>query len=370
MKMGVLVTGFPALRAQAVVRQLLSEGGQTGIVALVHPERIDEANTWIEAQRTSGDVRATERLRLLEGDPAAMDFGLAGPAYLELCRGVEHVHAAYSIVDPNVGEELAESVNVGATRELLELTKVASGLRSAVFYSSVFVSGTRSGRVLEVELSRGQSFRSPAERTLAISERMLRLSRAPISTLRAGHLLGDFEGRTIDYFGAPHLLAVLVASAPKDVTLPIPSGAEAPLPLTPVDYLARVGTFVTRAERPAATYHALSPERFTLRRFLELVAQRSGKRLEPGFNPGALTRSLLGNPATRLLPQNARGILEVLTTSAEYAMDVMAELTAHGAPRCPPLESYLDPMLDHIWERLDDSSLAGGRPHRPSFLVA
>src|SRR5690606_39654925 len=62
-------------------------------------------------------------------------------------------------------EELAETINVGAAREIVELARAARRLEKIVYYSSVFVSGDRTGRVREHELEAGQGFRNAAERS-------------------------------------------------------------------------------------------------------------------------------------------------------------------------------------------------------------
>jgi thioester reductase-like protein len=360
----VLVTGFPALRALHVVRELLAADSGRSVIALVHPERRPEAELRAAELETS-----SSRLELIEGNAAAIDFGLSGAAYSKICQRVQIMHASYSVTDANVSDALAHEINVGATREALELSEVAPNLTRLVFYSSVFVSGKRAGCVREDELDAGQAFRAPVERTLAIGERMLRRSKAPWLVLRSGHLLGDTELGRIEHISGPDALMLLVASLSPDLPVPVPSAGEVPLALTPVDYLARLGVFAAERVEPCRTLHVLAPDRVTLADFLTLVAEGLGRQLERGFNLATLTRALIGNPAARLLPQNARSLLEVLTSSAEYATEMVDQLTAAGAPRCPPLASYLGHLLDHLRERLHHGNLAARRTEAP-FLVA
>ncbi len=359
-----LVTGFPALRAAHIVRALLREA-RSDIVALVHPERLEEAQSLLE----KWDL-PQGRVSLVEGDAAAIDFGLDGANYVALASSIEVVHAAYSVTDVPVTEELAFAVNVGAARELVELSRVAKSLRQIALYSSVFVSGQRVGRVEEQELVAGQSFHGPVEQTLAIAERMLNKSGAPHIVLRAGHLLGDSEQGVVEHLAGPYWLIAFIASAVGEAALPLPPGAEALLALTPVDYLARFGAFAVNAAKPGATLHVIDPSQPSLRQFLELVAERCGRKLETGFNPSAFTRLFLGNPALRALPQQVRGIFEVLTSAAEYAMQGANELVAQGAPACPTLASYLDRLLEHVRQRNESGSLYSERRLSAPFLVS
>lgn len=360
-----LVTGFPAPRARHVLVALSRAEPQTRLLALVHPERLEEARELLAQSELQ-----SARVELIAGDPTAIDFGLSGPAYLALARAVDVVHALYSITDTTVSGELAERVNLGAARELVEFARAATELRSVLLYSSVFVSGQRAGLVREGELEAGQTFRNPVERSLATAERMLARSSAPTVVLRSGHLLGHGERAAFEALSAPSLLMLLLVSAPPEVGLPLLPRADAALALTPLDYLGNLGVFAARSAEPGRTLHVIDPAQWPLRAFLALVAERSGRKLEAGFNPGALTRVLVGNPAARLLSQNARSILEVLTSSAEYATDNVAELVARGAPSCPTLESYLDRLLDHVRERIDHGNLSPGRRQQAPYLVA
>ncbi len=336
------------------------------LLALVHPERAEEARL---RARDLG-LFERERLRIVEGDPAALDFGLSGRAYLELCETVDVVHAAYSVQDPDTSEELAETINVGAAREIVELARAARRLEKIVYYSSVFVSGDRTGRVREHELEAGQGFRNAAERTQAIAERMLRRSGAKAIVLRAGHLIGDAVPGGTSRIVGPHLLMVLLVNAPLDTAFPLPPGAEARLPLTPLDYLAQVGVYAAAEVPLGRTLHVLDSTALTVRRFLEIVAKRSGHRLETGFNLGAIPRALIGNPAARLLQSSLRGLFEVLSTSAEYDTEGITEIAARGGPRCPPLTEYVDAWIESARVQIQPSMLDAGRHEHAPFLVA
>jgi nucleoside-diphosphate-sugar epimerase len=358
-----LVTGFPALRARRIVAEIAARAASEPLVALVHPSRT------AEARAAADELGLLGRLEIIAADPAAIDFGLPGAEYRALAARIRHVHAAYSIVDPDVNGALLEATNVGAARELVEFARAARRLERVVLYSSVFVSGDRRGPVAETELESGQAFRNPAERTLAVAERMLKRSGAPITILRAGHLLDD-KMAGLDRPSGPYLCVALCLSTAADTPIPLPPFAEAPLPITPADFLARLGAVAPSRLPEGRTLHAIDPRPITLRGFVEQLADLLGRRLEPGFKAGALTRALLGNPSARLLPKNRRGLLEVLTTGGAYETVGVSELMAAGGPACPPLSEYLKAIVDHLRERIEQGPLdARGREEAP-YLVA
>lgn len=359
-----LLTGFPAQRGRALLRELLARHDGARVHVLVHPARRAEAEA-----RLAEPPFDSARVELLEGDPAAIDFGLAAAVYLRLARDVAYVHAAYSITDPDAGEAAAEAVNIAAARELCAFAACASGLRALSLYSSVFVSGQRRDVVGEDELEAGQSFASPVDRSLAVAERMIKRSKAPWLVVRAGHLLGDAEGE-FDVLSAPFVFMGLVAGAPEDAALPRPPRAESVLAVTPVDYLARLGVFAAERGRAGIAVHAIDPSQPTIGRFLEILAERSGRHLETGFNASTLTRVLVNSPATRVVPQKLRGILEVLTFTSRYATEQAEHLAKSGGPSCPPLESYLERLLTRVEERIKDGTFFTARSREAPFLVA
>jgi len=359
-----LLTGFPASRARNLLQELTRRHPDAEVVALVHPSRLPEAR----AVADELGLADTGRVTLLEGDPCAMDFGLPGAEYLRLSARVRVVHGAYSITDPDVADGV-ESLNVGAARELVEFARAAPGLERLVLYSSVFVSGDRSGHVAEDELEAGQGFRNPTERSLAIAERIVRKSELPFNVLRAGHLLGTGAGDP-ERVSGPHLFAAILLSAPDETPLPIPPFAEARLPLTPLRYLAELGVATPGLFEPGITIHAVDPRPLTLGDFVRLLAEALGRSLDPGFNPGTMTRALLGNPIAKLLPKNRRGLLEILTTGGDYDTKRAAESPLRGGPDCPHVSEYLGALLDDVRRRVDAGALYPKPSEELAFLVA
>src|SRR5260221_10497866 len=159
----VLVTGFPSFRGRKMVEQLLSGSPTAQVYAIVHPKLSEQAKTFL------GHLEPSERDRVVvyEGDAAAIDLGLSGVEYRELAGRVERIHHVAQVTYPGVSRKIAELVNVGAMREILEFARVCERLACLICHSSAQVSGSRTGLVLEEELSARQSFRSPVEETLA-----------------------------------------------------------------------------------------------------------------------------------------------------------------------------------------------------------
>lgn len=363
----VLITGFPAFRARKLVAWLLEHAPTARLELLVHPRRRDEAATWIE------ELGGGARIDVLEGDPSAIDFGLARQEYRALRERVDRAFSLHQVTDPAVDEQTAREANVGGAREIIEFGKVAQRLRCIVHFSSTFVSGNRSGLVLEDELDEGQTFRNPVEETLALSELMMRraMAQVPIVVLRPSQIVGDSQTGEIERLDGPYPLVVLLVSAPADVPLPLPPRAETPLHLVPIDFVVRAACSI--AEKPEAigrTFHLTDPNPPSARQFLELLARHCGKTLASGFNPTALTKALLNNPGVRLLTKSPRALLDLLSTHVAYDTRHADELLARDGLTCPPLESYVGAMVSHVEERISGGNLARTKRGDTHDLIA
>ena len=346
-----LVTGFPALRARALVKHVLSTRPDVKLTLLVDRERRSAA----EAAIAELPPLVALRVELVLCEVAAIDFGLAGSTYVEIARRTTRVHHLYQTLDRSLEQRAAARVNVHGARELVEFARVAPKLERVVHYSSAFVSGDRTGVVLEDELEAGQGFRSPAEETLALAEAMLRRAPGlPLTVLRAAQVVGDSASGETDRLDGPYpLIAYVVGSTEEDVALPLPARADARLEMVPVDFLVKAG--VAFGESPAAlgeTAQLTIKDPVIPRVFVERVAELCDKGVVMGLAPAALNKTLLRHHGSRGLGQHLAALSDWMTTPVRHD-DSRANLLieAVGLER-PDLASILPGMIEHVRARV------------------
>jgi thioester reductase-like protein len=364
-----LVTGFPALRARTFVRRALAAPEPGRLVLLVHPALRERAERWLSAQNAA----SRERLELVSSDPAAIDFGLSGASYLALAERITRVHHFYQSSSYALDERGARHLNVAGVRETIEFARVCTKLERLVHYSSVFVSGSRTGIVMEDELEHGQSFRSPAEESLALGEAMLRRagSGLPLTVVRTAHVVGDSRTGEFDHVDGPYIILALLATAPDEVALPLPASVDATLHLVPVDFVAAAG--LELGSRPAAlgkTVHLVDARPLSVRRFVELAAQELGKRLVPGMSPAPIGKTLRGGAGLRLVRHQLRPLSSLLTTPVSYDDRSALELLSGSGVECPPLERYLPVLLQEVQTRARSGTLLDEQPEDGPHLVS
>lgn len=347
-----LVTGFPNFRARKMVEYLLVVEPRSLFYLIVRDKFAKDAAKIIAALPKAH----RERVVIIEGDAAAMDLGLSGAEYRTLGAEIDRVHHLAQITYPGVPRDTTEQTNIGAIREVVELGRCCTNVRSIVVHSSALVSGNREGLVLEDELNRGQSFRSHVEESLARAERLARkASPLPIVVLRPTLIVGDSATGEIERFDGPYLLILVIVTSPQDFPVPLPTRGDALLHLVPIDYVVRAAHYIGR--QPGAvgrTFHLADPRPLTVRRVFELVAQSGGKRLPGGFIPTQLTKALLSAPGLGLFAKSPRAFVDTLATPVRYDTRNTDEILAPTPIRCPPFESYVDALVSYVRKRVQE----------------
>lgn len=347
----VLLTGFPSFPARKMCEELVRGDRRALVHAIVHPKFETEAREALD--ELTLEQRA--RVNLIEGDAAAMDLGLSGAELRALAGEVDRIHHMAQVSYLGADKKLAEQVNLGGAREILEVAHECKSLRMLVFHSTAQVSGTRTGVVLEHELDRGQDFRNPVEETLARAEKVVRaqMSKLPICVVRPTIVVGDSKTGEVDRFDGPYFLILLIVTSPPEVALPLPGRGDTPLNVVPIDYVVRAAEAIGRDPRARGrTFHIGDPTPLTARRVFELVASAGGRRTPRGFIPANLTKALLRTPGLDRLAKSPRAFLDALGTPVNYSFANATELLADTNVRCPPFESYVDGLVEYVQHRL------------------
>jgi thioester reductase-like protein len=346
----VLLTGFPSFTARKMCEELVTHG-RTLVHAVVQAKSAADAREALDAL----PLEQRRRVNLLEGDAAAMDLGLSGAEIKALAREVDRIHHLAQISYLGADRKLAERVNVGGAREVLEIAAACPDLKSLVFHSTAQVSGDRTGLVLEEELDKGQTFKNPVEETLARAEKMMRaaMHRLPVCIVRPTTVIGDSQTGEVDRFHGPYFLILLIVTSPPELPLPLPGRAETLLHVVPVDYVVRATAAIGRDSRaPGRTFHVGDPNPLTAKRVFDLVASAGGRRTPRGFLPANLTKALLRTPGIDRLAKSPRAFLDSLATPVSYSFANTTELLADTDVRCPPFESYVERLVDYVQHRL------------------
>ncbi|MFP6685531.1 MAG: SDR family oxidoreductase [Polyangiaceae bacterium] len=356
----VLVTGFPGIESRMLVERILAEEPETKILLVVWHDLMDRAQLALESM----DHR--ERIEVLAGDAAAIDFGLSGPEYRRVVRLVTRAHHLARSTYVGVSKATAHYTNVQGAIEMVELAAEASSLQCLVHHSSAFVSGDRSGTVYEDDLDEGQGYFSEVQRTQMQAERVMRRSmrELPITVLRPTMIVGDSVTGEVDRFGGPYLLVMLLLGVPGDLAVPMPIPPAVPVDFVPVDYVVKAAHHVGRhATALRRTLHLRSPERLTARDVFELIAQCSGRRVLQSYLPSHLANALVRTPGIKRVLQEPRAFLQQLSAGACYDDRTSRRILADTGIVCPALASYIDTWVSAVKAHVGTQRGVGSRVH-------
>jgi thioester reductase-like protein len=206
-------------------------------------------------------------------------------------------------------------------------------------------------------LNAGQSFRSPAEETLARSELLARsfMDKLPIAIVRPTQIIGDSRSGEMDPLDGPYLLVLLIVSSPQDFPLPLPTHREALMNFVPVNYVVSAANHIaSRKDSIGRTYHLTDPEPLSVGRVFELLSRSGGRRLPTGFIPTNLTKALLRTPGMQLVAKSPRAFLDLLATQVAYDTSNADEALSGTGLTCPPFEAYVDELVAFVKRRVQE----------------
>jgi thioester reductase-like protein len=241
-------------------------------------------------------------------------------------------------------------VNVEGTRAVLGLSRRARRLARFHHFSSAYVSGDRTGVVLEDELDVGQRFDDAYARSKFEAERLVRAAQPelPVTIYRPSMVVGDSRTGEIDRFDGPYFLALLLVAAPVPVPLPLPPEGGAPLNAVPVDFVVEAAASIgANPEAVGRTVHLVDPAPWSVRRVYELIAARVGKTLPRAQVPHRAVDAILRLPYLERVARPQRSALQHVNRLVLYNPRNMLDLLAGTGIRCPAIPTYLDRLVDH-----------------------
>ncbi|MEM9191426.1 MAG: SDR family oxidoreductase [Myxococcota bacterium] len=350
----ILVTGFPStFLAVRVVQKLLLEEPTAELRCVVQEKSVAQATELLQR------IDLDDRVRIIVGDIAAMDLGLSGGEFRTLANEVDVIHHCAAVTYLGVDRKVAEQVNIGGAREVLELAEAARHVERLVHWSTALVAGGRRGYVLEEELTAPQGFRNVIEETRFRGERIIKQASAhiPTTVIRPSIIVGDSVTGEIDRMEGPYLLVLLMLNAPPELRVPMPTRGDIPLNLVPIDYVVDAAMTIVRDSRSLGkTFHIVDPNPLSARKVFELIAQTVGRPLPRGVLPTALATTILKTPGLDRFAHVPRAFLEQLATEVVYDDRNSREILAGSTIHCPRFEDYVPTLVDYARSERSESA--------------
>jgi thioester reductase-like protein len=344
----IFLTGLPTFAARRMMYLLMEEEPQSELWALI-PEQAKER---FEASLVGR--RIPPGVRLLVGDPAQIDLGLAGEEYMELVERTTDIYHMATVSHLDVPLALTRDVNVGGVRHILRAASEMPALQRLNHFSTAYVAGYRKGVIMEDDLDRDQTFRNAFERTKFEAEVLLQQwrHRLPITVYRPSFIVGHSRTGEIDRsrMDGPYMLIRAMLSAPEPVPIPLPGKGDKPFNMVPIDWVCQAMYLISRNPAGAdRTFHLTDPNPLSARAIVDMVAEHAHIRTPRWHMPYTLSRALMSMPGVaRFVPRHKQFFESFNQLAIFNSINTLEVLQSARAESCPPLPSYLRNIVDFV----------------------
>lgn len=352
----VLLTGFPGFIGRRIVTRLFELDPSIRVIALVQPKFV------AAAQDAAGEVVsraavAARQLTVAAGDITRAGLGMDDDVLERVREDVTQVWHLAAIYDLTIGEAAAYRVNVEGTRNVLDLCASLRRLDRLVYFSTCYVSGKRSGRILESELEMGQAFKNYYESTKFKAEVLVhqRMNVIPTVVIRPAIVVGDSRTGETDKYDGPYpvfrLLALLEAKGwlRKGMRVPMLGTGDALVNLVPIDYVVEASCRIGLAkDTPGQVYQLCDPNPLRARDLYQRAYTAFGLGEAFGAVPSPVLRLAAKIPVVADLLKIPEQALDYLDHFVEYDGTHTHAALADTGVRCPDIREYLPVILDYV----------------------
>ncbi len=357
----IFFTGFPGFLGSELLPRVLERSAGSEAVCLVQPKYAPLAQERLE-QIILAHPPLAGRVRIVEGDIAAPDLGLAGAAALE-ARIVEIFHLA-AIYDLSVGRDAAMRVNVEGTRNVLALASRCPSLQRFQYVSTCYVSGRYDGTFTEEMLEEGQSFNNHYEETKHLAEvEVQRAMRAglPATIYRPAVVVGDSAtGATQKYDGPYFVIQWLLRQPPLAVMPVVGDSTKTRFNVVPRDFVVSAIAYLSaRPESLGRVYQLADPAPLTVDEMLREIGRSTHRHMLRVRLPRRVAKLMIDRvPGVYRLMRIPSSAIDYFVLPTTFGTEHARQDLAGSGITCPSFRSYADRLIAFVRQHPDVGAAA------------
>ncbi len=358
----VFITGYPGFIAGQLLRRFLAEP-ETEVRLLVIPAMHAAA----EAARDALPA-GRERTEIVLGDITRPRLGLDDAVHARLAAEVDTVYHLAAIYDLATPHGVSRLVNVTGTEHVLDFCESLPKLSRLVYFSTAYVSGTRTGRVLEDELEQAKSWKNYYELTKWEAEVAVRAhwQRIPTVIIRPGVVIGDSRTGEINKYDGPYFVIRAMVALERAGWIRWSrffwsGGRDTRFYMVPVDFICDATEYLaTKPDAAGKAYHVLPNPAMTMGEMAAELFKAFGVRPPPFSSP-----PWMGKIMFKLFPSLSRAlqfppeVFAYMKHDVAYDTRNLEAALAGSGIRCPALSESIPVMVNYVREHPEIASNFG-----------
>ena len=340
------ITGFPGFIANRLLERLARK--DCDFILLVQPSLT--AHAYEEIDRIASLTgKSIVEFQIVEGDIAESQLAL-NAAELDLVQQqttrIFHLAAVYDLAVP---QDVAQRVNVGGTRNVVELARSLPHLKQFHHVSTCYVAGKREGVILESELRHEAGYRNYYEESKYLAELEVDSAKGdlPVTIHRPSVVCGDSQtGETGKYDGVYYLIHYLL-KWPGMLSLINIGNHKVSLNLVPVNFVVDAMAALAFDERAIGkTLQLADPSPLSTNQLFNSIAGSIDGHKSKITAPAKWVRFFLMLPPSPRITGLPHHAVPYFFVRQLYDTSEAQRLLAPHGIECPPFESYVDRIID------------------------
>jgi thioester reductase-like protein len=356
----IFLTGFPGFIASQLVDRLVRIDDSLSFTFLIQEPMRSAAEASLERLDAEHNGLA-ERCTLIPGDITQIYLGMDEATYEREAARTTHVWHLAAVYDLSVPEPIAYRVNVIGTANVLDFCEEAEHLDRLDYVSTCYVSGARTGTILESELDEGQPFKNHYESTKCWAEMEVRrrMYRIPTCIHRPAIVVGDSRTGQTDKYDGPYFILLLFMRMPSWLPLPNLGDGDVKVNIVPVDFVVdAMAALAFDDEAIDQTVALADPNPHTGREIVATIQRELGIR-QVGDVPTSLIDKALSVDRVRQLVKIPKEAVVYFRHEVDYDTSVAEHLLAKSGVRCPDFLESLPTFIDYVKRNPDKAFLDG-----------
>jgi long-chain acyl-CoA synthetase len=199
----IFLTGSTGFVGRNLIEKILTCDKNAQLILLVRGNSQRGAEQRVnKILHSIGLQSKSKNITVVKGDVCLNKFGLTYSIYNKLAKEVSHIIHSAATTKFTLPLDEARRVNLNGTKNLMAFAKKAKqsgNLQRIAHISTAYVSGKRTGTILENDLDNGQQFGNTYEQTKFESELYIRslMHELPITVFRPSIVIGNSKtGKT------------------------------------------------------------------------------------------------------------------------------------------------------------------------------